>query len=73
MEVFIVTIKLAKNPEHNPKQKKSNACPLKGGTICTDSTGEHHSFVTLGKSVQDVKTYWEDRYHVTRVESAIWR
>jgi hypothetical protein len=72
--MFIVTVKLKKNPEHNPHDKKLDVCPIESGQdlACTDSTGEHHSFLTLGSDVESVRTHWANSYHVTRVETASW-
>jgi hypothetical protein len=44
MDMFIVTVRmLQKNPEHDPRGKKTGPCPVSGH--CTDVTGEHHSFL----------------------------
>jgi hypothetical protein len=74
---FLVTVKLAKNPEHNPREKKTGPCPV-NGKPCTDVTGEHHTFLvdfdghTLHGREMDaegVREFYRDRYHVTRVET----
>lgn len=69
MAAFLVTIKLAKNPEHNPRDKKTGPCPVTGKP-CTDVTGEHHTFLAELEDVQaeDVRSLYEGIYHVTRVE-----
>jgi hypothetical protein len=75
--MFLVTVKLPKNPEHNPRDKKTGPCPV-DGKPCTDVTGEHHTFLvdldghTLdGKDVdaEDVREIYQGLYHVTRVET----
>jgi hypothetical protein len=72
--MFIVTIKLKKNPEHDPHNKKTDMCPIESGEelACTDATGEHHSFLTLGRDIESVGNHWRNFYHVTRVETASW-
>jgi hypothetical protein len=73
MATYIVTVKLAKNPEHNPRDKKTGPCPV-SGKPCTDVTGEHHTFIFVaegeGWTVEGVRELYEGIYHVTRVESA---
>ncbi len=71
-EVFIVTVKFAKNKAHNPQNKKTAECPMGPNTLCTDSTGEHHSFLTIGTEASEVRDRWNRLYHVTRVETATW-
>lgn len=70
MASHLVTVKLPKNPEHNPRDKKIGPCPV-NGEPCTDVTGEHHTFaVDLdGMRVEDVRDIYQTCYHVTRVEA----
>jgi hypothetical protein len=71
MTPYIVTVKLAKSQEHNPNDKKTAECPASHGSTCTDSTGEHHSFIALGSDITEVQATWTaSGYHVTRVETA---
>lgn len=70
MKVYVVTVKLSRNAAHDPRNKVTNLCAL--GGLCTDSTGEHHSYVTTGESVDAVcqsalEAGWK---HVTRVEES---
>ncbi|AXH66272.1 hypothetical protein SEA_SATIS_111 [Streptomyces phage Satis] len=74
---FLVTVKLAKNPGHNPREKKTGPCPV-NGKPCTDVTGEHHTFLvdldghTLHGREMDaegVREFYAGTYHVTRVET----
>lgn len=74
---FLVTVRLPKNPEHNPRDKKIGPCPV-NGKPCTDVTGEHHTFLadldghTLhGEDVdaEGVREIYQGLYHVTRVET----
>jgi hypothetical protein len=70
---YIVTVKLDKNPEHDPGDKKTAPCPASQDCVCTDSTGEHHSFIALGDDTPQVQARWAaNGYHVTRVETATW-
>ena len=70
MARFLVTVRLAKNPEHNPREKKTGPCPVTG-LPCTDVTGEHHTFIIDASKVgaEDVRDFYQDLYHVTRVEA----
>jgi len=69
MAFWIVTIKLAKTNAHDPRNKVTAGCPTSGH--CTDSTGEHHSFVMTADSSDQIKEYFKTReIHVTRVELA---
>ena len=74
MTVYIVTIKLKRLKEHDPKAKLTGICRQTKGQ-CTDNTGEHHSFLhvenTYGNDALIVQAKYERLgYHVTRVEIA---
>lgn len=60
---FLVTVKLPKNPAHNPRAKVTGPCPF--SDECTDVTGEHHSFLTGADGLAVLR---EEGTHVTRVE-----
>lgn len=65
---FIVTVKLPRNPEHDPRNKKTGSCPASPeGEPCTDVTGEHHSFLLR---TTDLKAALErlGHPHITRTE-----
>lgn len=67
---YIVTVRGAKNPAHDPRHGKlTGRCDF--SPVCTDVTGEHHSFLVCAPSAQiataKVRTLG---YHVTRVEEA---
>jgi hypothetical protein len=68
---FIVTVKLPKNPAHDPQNKVTGPC--KYSPMCTDVTGEHHSY--LEDSFPDEAAIREhlreQNVHVTRIE-AVW-
>lgn len=75
--LYAVTVRLPKNPEHNPRAKVTGVCPVTGDP-CTDITGEHHTFLadfdghTLhGKEIdaEGVREFYRNTFHVTRVES----
>jgi hypothetical protein len=67
---FLVTVKLPKNPKHDPRNKKSDTCPVNLNATCTDATGEHHTVLWEGASFVDAMSYWriERGMHVTRIE-----
>jgi hypothetical protein len=69
MATFLITVKLPKNPDHNPRDKKVGRCPL-SSLPCTDVTGEHHSMVRdhVSLTAMEVRDLYQDEYHVTRVE-----
>lgn len=60
---YLVTVKLPKNPAHNPRAKVTGQCPF--SDECTDVTGEHHSFLTGADGLAALR---EEGTHVTRVE-----
>ncbi len=68
--LYLVTVKLPKNPVHNPRRKQFGACPV-NGEPCSDTTGEHHTFLVRSKHGGDhVTKVAAAKYgHVTRVES----
>lgn len=62
---FIVTVKLPKNPEHNPHNKITGTCPVTRG-LCTDVTGEHHSVIAETQAqIEQLRSEFE---HITRIE-----
>ena len=68
MKRFVVTIKVKRDPKHDPMNKKTGVCPT--SSACTDTTGEHHTYITTGRNIDDVRQSaleagWR---HVTRVE-----
>ncbi len=60
--VYLVTIKLPPNPDHNPRAKRTDACAISEN--CTDSTGEHHTY--LARSIEEVQ---RETRHITRIET----
>jgi len=61
---YIVTIKLPKNKEHDPRNKKTGACPM--SSECTDVTGQHHSGLVTFEELEGMRS---SGVHITRVES----
>ena len=78
----IVTVKLPRNPKHNPRNKQTGRCPLfsppyryplfksmEGLNICTDITGSHHSYIETGKNEKEIRELAEKKFgHITRIE-----
>ena len=63
----IVTIKIDKNPRHDPSNKQIGKCPC--SNICTDMTGAHHSYLEEGISMEDIEKKAKSKYkHITRIE-----
>lgn len=71
--LYLITVKLPKNPEHSPRDKKTGPCPVSGNS-CTDVTGENHTFLADladDLSAEDVREIYQGIYdHITRVEIA---
>lgn len=65
ISTYLVTIKLPRNPDHDPKNKVTGICPVTK-SHCTDVTGEHHTFIETGKVVQIEEKYKD--YRITRIE-----
>ena len=70
----VVTVKLQKNPNHNPQNKKTGICPIAVFTKnkhcrCTDITGSHHSYIVKGKDLEEIKRKVHKYFkHITRIE-----
>lgn len=62
--MYVVTVKLPRDPNHDPRNKKTGKCPV--SEHCTDVTGQHHSFVVVGDA--DLEWAKETYEHITRVE-----
>jgi hypothetical protein len=76
VSVFLVTVKLARQPGHDPTNKQVGKCPVDPRAWCDDVTGEHHTLLyeTDDSSVTTtkVRAAFEVDYHVTRVERSLW-
>jgi hypothetical protein len=78
MRQYVVTVKLKKNPNHDPHNKVAGLCPLaeilhQVGE-CSDSTGEHHTFLYEDAdhtTAEMVHRYLSGQFHITRVEEVI--
>lgn len=75
----IVTVKMPRDPKHDPRNKKVGTCPLfkppftpfklQGSFTCTDMTGEHHSYLETGDDIDDIQKKAAAKFkHITRVE-----
>lgn len=69
MPDYLVTVKLPKNPNHDPTNKVTGPCQF--SKLCTDSTGQHHTFIAHHNSAAELHRELTDDYgqHVTRIES----
>lgn len=65
--VHLVTIKLPKNPAHDPKNKITAECVV--SPECTDSTGEHHTIAV--RTDAEVDALREKFGHMTRIEQVV--
>lgn len=73
MNKYIVTVKLPRNPNHDPHNKVIGTCPINADVICTDVTGEHHSFIMEAASPADANNEARKLFsHVTRVEEVAY-
>ena len=69
--LYIVTLKFKRNPNHNPRNKKTGACQTTN--FCTDCTGEHHCILIRAVSMNMAEIILKLHYpnvHVTRIEQA---
>lgn len=70
----IVTVRLRDNPirralGHDPRNKKRGNCPILKNKLCTDITGEHHSYLGEGKDEAEIRKMAQVKgFHVTRIE-----
>lgn len=76
IHTYLVTVKLPKNPEHDPRNKRVAACPANKGpgraAVCTDHTGEHHTILVRSTRSSEAVALWAREHygHVTRIEFA---
>lgn len=74
MTLLIITIKMKLNVKHDPQNKQHGTCPFHNRK-CTDSTGSHHSFLSIWEDntpLTKIKNFYEQQegIHVTRIEQA---
>lgn len=67
--LYLVTVKLDRNPDHDPTNKVTGWCPVQQDKVCTDVTGAHHTIVAEGNTLEFVRAMYENLYHVTRIEA----
>lgn len=64
--IHLITVKLPRNPDHNPRAKVVGPCPVTG-LPCTDVTGEHHTFAVVAEDAAKIMTDMALLHgHVTR-------
>lgn len=73
MMLAVVTFRFPPDPNHDPRKKKTGPCPV--SKTCTDVTGEHHSYIESGVSVEQIRSKAEQKLkglgrggHVSRIE-----
>lgn len=65
--MYLVTVKIPKDPDHDPHNKVTGECPVQPGKLCTDVTGQHHTTLQEATSLEEVLAQFTG-LHVTRVE-----
>lgn len=65
MIMHLVTVRLPKNPFHNPRAKVAGDCPAAPGMTCTDVTGEHHTILVSSTALVELHATYP---HITRIE-----
>ena len=65
MPNFIVTVKIERDLNHDPKNKQTGHCPI--SSLCTDVTGQHHSYIVQAKSPDEIREKLKAD-HITRIE-----
>lgn len=63
--IFVVTVKLGRNPTHDPTNKIEGPCPVDPNVSCSDMTGQHHT--VIAGSIERVLEIGRS-FHITRVE-----
>lgn len=70
MRQYILTIKLPRDANHDPRSKAIGNCITSPN--CTDKTGAHHSLLVNAMSVGAVELWAKgEGYHITRIERVI--
>lgn len=71
MSFYAVTVKIPKNPEHDPRNKREGWCPVDGG-FCSDVTGEHHTLLVEAPNPSLARAALsQDIEHITRIELVV--
>lgn len=67
---ILITIKLARNSSHDPQNKQKGPCPINPNSLCSDVTGQHHTFIlkTTTERLVDQIEQLTKTYHITRIE-----
>lgn len=78
--LVLVTVKLPRNPAHNPHNKVTGPCPV-SHFQCTDVTGEHHTVSVRSRhsdqsaAIAEAETFVRSErpgIHITRSEVHPW-
>lgn len=69
MSLWLVTVKLSRDPRHDPLNKQTGPCPVDDGSFCSDVTGQHHT-VLVEASTSERAAGLLHPLHVTRIEQA---
>lgn len=65
---YMITVKLPRNPLHDPRKKVQGFCPV-NGMRCTNVTGEHHTLLVVSPyDIDKIMFIWQQKHHVTRIE-----
>jgi hypothetical protein len=65
----IVTVRLPYDKNRHSGNKRRGECPLNSSVQCTDTTGNHHSYIEAGKDLDDIgRKAVEKHGHVNRIE-----
>jgi hypothetical protein len=64
---YLVTVKVARNPDHDPTAKRTGECPL--SMQCTDVTGQHHTVIVQAVDDDEALRLAQGLgVHITRIE-----
>lgn len=69
MDQFLVTVKIPRNPAHDPFNKIAGTCPV-SGAHCTDITGQHHTLLVSAQNIDQLQRtiVFPDGASLTRIE-----
>lgn len=71
MGAWLVTVKLPRNPGHDPQHKVTGPCPVwfRHPRTCTDVTGQHHTVLVSADSAElAAADALVAGFHITRIE-----
>ncbi len=71
--IGIVTVRIDKREDHDPKNKQRGVCPVQNGA-CTDITGVEHSYLESGDNLNEIETKAAKSFnHITRIEQVSYQ